>query len=116
MKTGLGASMFSLDRNGRENGHHEWKLRRMRIVTIQTMVSESSSAFQVPMAAHSAMRPVSVIAGLGAVALGAKLHRVLKRNRSAIRQPESVVIAGVMTAQARDAAMRKSHSLVEFTQ
>lgn len=108
--------MLTLGWNRWEHGHHEWKLRRMRIVAIQTMISESSPAFQIPMAAHSAMRTIPVIAGLRPVALGAKLHCVLKRNRAAVGQPESIVIAGVMTAQARNAAMRKSHSLVEFPQ
>ena len=57
----------------------------MRVVAGDAMVPLTRAAREIPIAAHSAVRSVSIVAGLRPVTLRAELHRVAQRDVLAVR-------------------------------
>lgn len=99
-----------------ERGLHHGKLGNMRIVAIDAVVTDACSPAQIPVTIHASMRTPCVVPDLRAVALGAQVHHVGIRYRTAVGQPQRVAVIWVMAGVARQVAMLQLHILMELLQ
>ena len=71
-----GSNRFADDRFWRKNRHDKRILRVVGIVTIRAMITLAGPLFQVPVASHTAVAAILIVAVLWAMTLGAELHAV----------------------------------------
>jgi hypothetical protein len=85
---------------GRMDGPDFLVSRGVSAVAIHTGVALTGAPTQVPIAVHSAVSPLGIVAVLNAVALGAKLHGLIKFNFTVIGQMQNRTVL-VVTGSAR---------------
>ena len=87
--------------------------RGVRIVAIEAGVADALALGLVPVSAHAAVRTVLVVARLRTMTLGAELPRVGKSQAASVREPQRVVVLGMVAAQATLPAVRIGQPLVK---
>ncbi len=96
-----------------ERWSHVRERRSVWIVTVDTVVSGTRAAIEIPVSSHASVRPVFIVASLRPVTLSAQLHDICVGNGRSIGEGKRVVVIRVMARQASNIAMCHRHSLME---
>lgn len=89
----------------------------MGIVTMQAMVTAPAPLRQIPVPCHASVRSMLIVTELCPMTLSTERHRLLKGNRSTIRQfQRRVPVTRLMTADTGQLAMGDLQPLVKLVQ
>ena len=88
----------------------------MGIVAVHAVLAFARTARQIPVALHSSMRAMHIVAGLPGMTLRTERLNSFEIDRPSVGKPKPIVIVGMMAAEARKLAVMKRESLMELSE